>query len=144
MRRLLSILMLVVLGLGPTTAAIPANAFSSGIIAGLRAGISGQPDESQLPACCRKNGKHHCSLSAQQALSGHSRETTISTPDCCPCNQQSLDSVDPVHSAILGTNQISSEPLATRIIPPAVQAAAHATIQRTQPKRGPPATQILL
>jgi hypothetical protein len=143
MQRLLSILLLMVLGIGPTISAVPANAFAGGLLAGMRAGLSGQPDESQLPACCRRNGKHHCSLSAQAALSGQSRETTVAASDCCPCNPQALDSTAPAFAAILNTVVVSSAAPSKLCSMAALPAAIRSTGQRTQPQRGPPATQIL-
>jgi hypothetical protein len=143
MRRIISILLLLVLGIAPNLAAIPANAFAGGIVAGMRAGISGQPDESQLPACCRRNGKHHCSLSAQAALSGHSHETTVAANDCCPCPPQALDSTAPSFAAVLNSSaHTTASPSELRSLA-SLPAAIRATDQRTQPQRGPPATQIL-
>jgi hypothetical protein len=144
MRRLLSILLLLVLGLGPTTAAIPANAFAGGMMAGLRAGLSGQPDDSQLPACCRRNGKHHCALSNRASSSlGAPRETTISANDCCPCAPQPLDSTAPSISAILAEAGTSAAvPSEFRILQ-TISSQARLTAQHTQPQRGPPTMKIL-
>jgi hypothetical protein len=36
--------------------------FSLPLIAPL---LASTPDESQLPACCRRNGKHHCAMSME-------------------------------------------------------------------------------
>ena len=65
MRRILSILLLLVLGLGPEA---PATALASGLISGPASAWSGKVDESRLPACCRRNGKHHCAMSAGESM----------------------------------------------------------------------------
>lgn len=46
MRRGLSILLVLVLGLGPLTELLPAS------------------DDLRLPVCCRRNGAHHCAMAA--------------------------------------------------------------------------------
>lgn len=72
MRRLLSILLLLGLIAGPAFEAIPAHALASG--------WTGRIDESAVPACCRRNGRHHCTMAAPE------RQTTVSSSECCPCS----------------------------------------------------------
>jgi hypothetical protein len=144
MRRLLSILLLIVLGLGPAIAAVPANAFSDGMREGLRAGMAGQPNDSQLPACCRRNGKHHCALSTHtySRLGAH-RETTIAANDCCPCPPQSVVATAPSIAAIIPGNMTSAALLSEFRTLQSIPPQARLTDRRSQPKRGPPPTQIL-
>lgn len=63
MRRALALLLLV--------------GFSFPLIAPL---FAAGPSEASLPACCRRNGKHHCAMAASMAVS--SRYRTISSR--CP------------------------------------------------------------
>ena len=63
MRRFVSILFLLLCGLGPLSALLPGNG------------------ESQLPACCRRHGVHRCTMEAEQAsVSGHA----LAAPAHCP------------------------------------------------------------
>lgn len=67
MRRSLSILLMLVFGLGPLTLAIQQN------------------DDSSLPACCRRHGAHHCAMSGDagpQQL--NSQLPVFKAPSRCP------------------------------------------------------------
>jgi hypothetical protein len=127
MRRLLSILLLLGLGMGPAFASIPAHALASG--------WTGKVDEAAVPACCRRNGKHHCAMSAMQALEG---ETMFSSSDCCPCM--------PHGDATTVSNHVAIAVAAASILhrdnsrtPISVQSQQHGSNQeRTQLQRGPP------
>jgi len=80
MRRGLSIFLILLFGLGPLAAALPARA------------------ESRLPACCRRNGEHHCAMDAIQVLQSGT-DGAFSSPARCPlypANQPA--SVKPVHA----------------------------------------------
>jgi hypothetical protein len=61
MRRALSILLIGFFSLGPLTA------------------WSGADDDSRLPACCRRHGRHHCAMS-EEAVIALAREASGSTP----------------------------------------------------------------
>ena len=71
MRRLLSILLLAVLGM-PLVASVFA---------------AGQDPEAGLAACCRRNGKHHCSMGQQasEALPGQSASFQAPAARCPYC-----------------------------------------------------------
>jgi len=63
MRRFVSIVFLLWCSLGPLSALLPGS------------------EESQLPACCRRHGAHHCMMAlAGQAGSGH----MVNAPARCP------------------------------------------------------------
>jgi hypothetical protein len=137
MRRILSILLAIGLGLGPALAAVPANALAAGLLSG-RSGWTGKVDESSLPAGCRRNGKHHCVMTALE-----NGETSVAAPDCCPCLPHALVSTAPVSAALLT--------VATGVPAyPAERIAAHSSTdgpltsdRRGWPKRGPPASQTI-
>jgi hypothetical protein len=135
MRRILSILLLLVLGLGPVGAA---DALGSG----LRSGWTGKVDESRVPACCRRNGKHHCSMSAEQ-FADLSGETTVAARESCPCMPQALASTAPQLSA-LAKNTAAAFGFPTQFhAPRTVTSVAHSGDSRDWPRRGPPASQTL-
>ncbi len=65
MRRVVGVFLILLFWLGPLAAVLPANA------------------ESRLPACCRRNGAHHCALSAaSHPYSGGS--PVFAHPSQCP------------------------------------------------------------
>jgi hypothetical protein len=137
MRRILSILLAIGLGLGPALAAVPANALAAGLLSA-RSGWTGKVDESSLPACCRRNGKHHCVMTALE-----NGETSISAPDCCPCLPHALVSTAPVSAALLAVTTDSlaypTERVAARYSTDGTRSSDH----RSWPKRGPPALQTI-
>jgi len=132
MKRILSVLLTLVLGLGPGLAAIPANALTFGWGAGL--------GESNLPACCRRNGVHHCMMNAAQlrGLRSGNEETSFSSSNCCPCFPRALaTSVTPSH-ALAGKSASQMALIAERRTSQASEAAAQVSARRNWPKRGPP------
>jgi len=78
MRRLLSILLLLCLGVGPAFASIPAHTLASG--------WTGQVDEANIPACCRRNGKPHCSM----GTTAPDGTRVFTTSEDCPCLPHSV------------------------------------------------------
>jgi hypothetical protein len=135
MRRILSILVLLVLGLEP---AIPAAALISG--------WSGKVDESRLPACCRRNGKHHCAMgseASQARVAGAADETAISAKDSCPFAPRTLASTSPSVVALLHSATSSTFDASELRAPRGIPTIARMSDRRSQPKRGPPATRTL-
>ena len=135
MRRILSILLLLALGLGP---AVPAGALASS----LRSGWTGKVDESRIPACCRRNGKHHCSMSAEQ-FAGLSGETTVAATSTCPCIPRALASTAPQLSALTQAAPTTFYLRAKFQTQWALDSAPHMSNRRDWPRRGPPASQTL-
>jgi hypothetical protein len=134
MRRTLAILFALVLGLGPVWASVPANALASG----LRNGWTGKVEESHLPACCRRNGVHHCSMGAQVA----DGETSVSSSACCPCLPGTLATASTPFAAITGESnslQFANDRWSGR----ARIFSADFPEPHTWPKRGPPSLHIL-
>ncbi len=64
MRRFVSIVFLLLCSLGPLSALLPGSA------------------ESQLPACCRRHGVHHCAMAMAEQGSGGGH--VVSAPSRCP------------------------------------------------------------
>jgi hypothetical protein len=130
MRRILSILFTLVLTLGPVMAAVPAQALASG--------WTGKIIESRIPACCRKNGKHHCAMPDGAG----STETSVSAPSCCPNFPATLASATVTFAAIPSTGAASLALSAQRRPTQARIEIARASDRRVQPKRGPPSQTI--
>jgi hypothetical protein len=136
MRRILSILIALVLGLAPGLASIPARALTSGFASGW----TGKSDDSSLPACCRRNGKHHCALDVAASAPG---EISVSAPGSCPFAPHALASTAPSISAIVQDAPGSSLFSAQRLTLSGIATATSASDQHTWPKRGPPSDPIL-
>ena len=70
MKRILSTFLILIFGLGPLAEALPARS------------------ESRLPACCRRHGAHHCSMSAamasMSAQASSSSTPYLTAPSHCP------------------------------------------------------------
>jgi len=140
MRRLLSTLLLAIFGLSPAISALPADALASGWASEWISGWTGKVDQSRLPACCRRNGKHHCAMGAMAHSGG---ETAVTANDPCPFAPQTMAATAPAAAAVLMASadpaQLTSQ---LRVQLARVTFAALAS-RRSQPKRGPPA-QVLL
>ena len=65
MRRSLSILLIMIFGLGPLAAAMEGN------------------EDVKLPACCRRHGVHHCAMGAAQSNDGKQSAPAFAVPSMC-------------------------------------------------------------
>jgi len=135
MRRLLSILLLAIFGLGPAISAVPAFA----------SGWTGKVDESRLPACCRRNGKHHCGMgsAADTTAQQSGGEATVAANDPCPFAPQSMAATAPTLAAMLLTPADAARLAGELCVLLAAATFAVLASRRSQPKRGPPVFQIL-
>lgn len=123
MRRLLSIFLVLLFGLGPLTATLDAS------------------DDARLPPCCRRHGAHHCAMSDAlmarmvQAASG---QPFFTAPSHCPfypggnsATVASMHALAPAATALPRTTE-KSHTLS------AYHAAASVNQIRTHAGRGPP------
>ncbi|WP_263357326.1 hypothetical protein [Acidicapsa ligni] len=131
MRRILTILLMLVLGIGPAMAAVPTGALS--------AGWDAIQNDSRLPACCRRNGAHHCAMT--QMNSGDNKQTSLSAPNCCPCMPHAVASTVVSDYALVGSAAHQSALLSEARTAQASETAARISAMRTWPKRGPPSLQ---
>ena len=129
MRRILSIFIALVLGLGPAISSIPTSA--------LTAGWGAAENESRLPACCRKNGMHHCSMPTQASSS--TGETTVSAQSCCPYWPGNVVSTTVSIAALVESAQSGPSTAVERHAPLSKQNVLDRNGRHTWPKRGPPA-----
>jgi hypothetical protein len=133
--------MLLVLGLGQ---AAPASILASGLMSGPASVWSGKVDESRLPACCRRNGKHHCAMGSEASQAADSSgETTVSALDSCPFMPHALTATAPSVIAI-AASAANSLALASELrVEQGVGPAAQMSARRSWSQRGPPEVQIL-
>lgn len=107
--------------------------FSWGLIAPVLA-----PDsEANLPACCRRNGKHHCAMRIMAVLDNSQRGFTTIT-DKCPCYPASASVV---HSSTFkpeARDAVYAEARHHLARAPQTEALYRVSLLRSHQKRGPP------
>jgi hypothetical protein len=128
MRRVPSVLLILIFWLGPLVAV-----FQGG-------------DDSRLPACCRRNGAHHCAMDEQTAVTAMLRAQSgpaFSAPSHCPyCPRATARISGPVFalsSAAMSARQARVE----RFSPAALSAAPLLPSADLQDDRGPPQSILL-
>jgi hypothetical protein len=101
--------------------------------------------DSTLPACCRKNGQHHCSMPASMTTDATTGDMSGGPAiragvSCCP-NYPVATYPSSESMLALATN--SQAVFASLVSHPAIQAQTEArrrvSFSRTRQKRGPPA-----
>ena len=120
LRRLLSIFLLVIL-----SSSLLAPAFGS------------DSDDSNLPACCRRNGKHHCSMSHGSSESGPGFRANAK----CPLFPQTIAAPAVFHAAVDGhpaSGSFSNECSVLRVT--ADQPVLQTPRGHSHQKRGPPSS----
>jgi hypothetical protein len=137
MRRILSIVLALVVGLGPALASVPANAL------GLASGWTRKVDESQLPACCRRNGAHHCSMGTAGGIASQDNAaTTLSAACSCPYWPHALASTAVQAAALRSASHALPVTIEYHSAHRPVIAAGIAD-RHSWPQRGPPASNTL-
>lgn len=129
MRRVLSTFLLLFFGLGPLSAVLPAA------------------EDVRLPACCRRNGAHHCAMTVEMAAAlarMMAQDTTpgFSAPTTCPSYPGSIPALTAPGAALI----------ARALSMPLVQKCAHLSAGehhdalenpvRAYAGRGPPFTPL--
>jgi hypothetical protein len=125
-KRLLAILLLLALGLPGVE---PLFALSLGDV------------ENKLPACCRRNGVHHCN----SPVSFHSgSETTLSSP---PTHCRSFPGVVPPGQkssyALTSISSFKTPLVAASTVKPSVPGAWNKSLSFSRLTRGPPVVSLL-
>ena len=124
MRRGFSLLLILLFTLGPLAATVQGD------------------DESRLPACCRRNGAHHCAMSESAArliAEAYAGKSIFTAPSTCPRFPGSVYTVtNSIHA--LAAAPIDLSGLAVNLhSPSATQSAARISQARTRSSRAPPA-----
>ena len=116
MRRIVSILLVALFWAGPVSALLPASA------------------DTQLPACCRRHGAHHCAMTSASSVQPFTAGT-FAAPERCPFYRRSGPATAPTFTPA-AQSALAELPQA-----PVTFAAARAAVlhrARTQASRGPP------
>jgi hypothetical protein len=97
------------------------------------------PDaEANLPACCRRHGKHHCMMNRMERLGGNQKGFS-SVSEKCPCFPAGTCAV---HSATFkpeAGERFYAEVVRHPACAPQTEALFRISFLRSHPKRGPPA-----
>ena len=94
------------------------------------------PDESQLPACCRRDGKHHCALGVQVGNIPSSAHVVSSKCPYSPCAATPL--VQPHLFAGVSVPTVAGLSAGAAAAVRAAEAGYRISADRTRHKRGPP------
>jgi hypothetical protein len=95
-----------------------------------------------LPACCRRNGAHHCIMKMQQAESSESGVGFSATPEKCPAYPAVVTPVHHGDLSIHAASLIFAEIVSHPSVKTQTAARARVALDRSRQKRGPP-TQLL-
>ncbi len=124
MRRGFSILLILVLGLGPLSATLQAS------------------DDASLPACCRRNGAHHCSMAVAMArMMAHlppDPHPAFTVPLTCPYYPGARPLLITAIHALAATTMQAPSLLVRSLASPAGQTLALCSPSRNHAGRGPP------
>lgn len=125
MRRALSILLVLFFGLGPLSATLPGS------------------DDARLPACCRRNGAHHCAMS--DALLARMIETVlgqpiISAPAHCPMYPGNVHALLPPGHALASAKAAEFPVVIQARLVVVIGAVSLAGQIHSPSSRGPPAS----
>jgi hypothetical protein len=103
----------------------------------LIAPIFGPGAGANLPACCRRNGKHHCAMRGVEQPGGDQKGFT-SVSEKCPCPPASTCAVhSPIFKPEAGSRFCAQVPRHT-VLAPRTDALRNISFLRSHPKRGPP------
>jgi hypothetical protein len=119
MRQALTVLLVLLFGLGPLTAALPGS------------------DQARLPACCRRKGAHHCTM-ARMALPTQAG-AAFSAPAHCPMYPGPAAALLSTAYAMLAAPGAQPDAVSRVAHNPSPLTAMLSNRGRTAADRGPPA-----
>jgi hypothetical protein len=107
--------------------------FSLPLIAPL---LASTPDESHLPACCRRNGKHHCAMTMEMGNIPSRFHVVSETCSFSPFARTPL--VQPHPFASVSAPEAARQAAGPGAIVRAAEAGYRISTDRARHKRGPP------
>jgi hypothetical protein len=94
------------------------------------------PDDSQLPACCRRAGKHHCGMNVEVGGIPSSFHVISAR---CPYSPFTHGPLMPQHAFAAPADSVSINPASgTAAVVRQAEAGYRVSTDRTRHKRGPP------
>ncbi|MEG9431295.1 hypothetical protein [Terriglobus sp. ADX1] len=128
LRKLISILLLAVFGLPFVSPLFAATAKS----------------ESDLPACCRRNGKHHCTMSMVARSHVASNKSEFRAPlEKCPFYPASLKASQHSDFGLTVSSAVFGEVISHPAVHTQTKSKWRVAHERSRHKRGPPSTSAL-
>ena len=119
MRRFLAIVIVALFWLVPFAALLPGSA------------------ESQLPACCRRHGAHHCAMMSMGASDSATPGHSFAAPNHCP---RYAVSPLPILQKFLAARQTTASFRLNGLIDTRVEPLARSSASKNLSVRGPPAS----
>jgi hypothetical protein len=94
--------------------------------------------DANLPACCRRNGAHHCMMKTQRTeLSGHGASFSA-IPQRCPAYPAMVTSVRHGDLSFYTASLIFAEVVSHPSVKVQIKARARVALDRSRQQRGPP------
>jgi len=121
MRRILALLLLAVFGL-PTVAPLLAM---------------GQDIDAHLPACCRRNGAHHCLMNMDQSSKG-----TAFSARCPDFPHPTMTAPAGTFAALVTPSLLAFTDISILTAPQRAETQRRISRERSRHKRGPPAVRL--
>ena len=106
----------------------------------LMAPLFAQDSDASLPACCRKNGKHHCNMGMMASHSDGQRGFTT-VAEKCPCRPSSASATHSPRVKAEMERFYYAEVVSHPARCPQTEALYRVSLLRSHQKRGPPAPQ---
>jgi hypothetical protein len=94
--------------------------------------------DANLPACCRRNGAHHCKSIARTPPPPGAGVNLSAIPQCCPAYPAIVAPARHGHLSFQTESLIFAEIVSHPAIKPQTQARARVALDRSRQKRGPP------
>ncbi len=95
--------------------------------------------DANLPACCRRNGTHHCAMMMEQTASND--PSFASVPEKCPFYPRPATLVRIAHAQAQAEAYNTTASVAVTQITPPAETRSKAVFPSPYQKRGPPARQ---
>ena len=124
MRRGFSIFLMLMFGLGPLSSLIDGS------------------EDSNLPACCRRQGAHHCVMAAMATETQSGKTPKMSAPMTCPRFPGAIAMLSTVKLALAASSQTCDEMRAFEYLRVAAQTSQLSKPAQTHAGRGPPASSL--
>jgi hypothetical protein len=102
----------------------------------------GADGDATLPACCRKNGSHHCAMSMQQIASLGVGTHLLARPNCCPLYPKAIAQSQHHDLSFNVAALLFAEAVAHPAIRRQTEAWARVALDGARQKRGPPIVRL--
>jgi hypothetical protein len=99
--------------------------------------------DANLPACCRRNGAHHCIMRLQQTESSGPGISLSAIPEKCPAYPAVVTQVQHGKLSLHAASLIFAEIVSHPSVKTQTLARARVALDRSRQKRGPPSSDLL-